>query len=76
MKIPASFAETLPKNGERFVVRVFDAAPPYTVFVPTLETQLRRFGSEWGLPVPAALITGRALRHRQTVSVALVPRML
>ena len=73
MRVPADLLKELPAH-ESFSVKVHKAEPPYTVYVPTMETKLRRFGKDHGLTVPKALVTTGILRHRMDVAIALVPR--
>jgi hypothetical protein len=75
LRIDAAFAAAVPARGS-FCVRVYSPEPPYPVFVPTLETHVRRFGKDVALPVPSALVTAGVLRHRQVVALALVPQKL
>ena len=73
MRVPADVLAELP-TIESFSVKVHKAEPPYTVYVPTMETKLRRFGKDHGLTVPKALVSAGVLKHRMDVAIALVPR--
>jgi antitoxin component of MazEF toxin-antitoxin module len=73
MRVPTDVLKELPAH-ESFSVKVHKAEPPYTVYVPTMETKVRRFGKDHGLTVPKALVTAGVLKHRMDVAVALVPR--
>jgi len=73
LRVPSDRLPEFPTK-ERFSVKVYKIEPPYTVYVPTMQTEIKRFGKDQGLSVPAALVTAGILRHRQDVAVTLVPR--
>lgn len=71
LRVPTANVSSIPKTGMLFV-RVHKPEPPYTVFVPSMETKMRRFGKETGLSVPKVLVTSGVLRHKQEVAVAIL----
>lgn len=73
MRVPADRVQDLPQK-ESFSVRVSKPEKPFTVYVPTMETRLRRFGRDQGLTVPKVLVTAGVLKHRADILVTLVPR--
>jgi hypothetical protein len=73
IRLLAVQADALPSGGARFVVRLSDPENPRHAFVPTMETQVKRFGVDRCLVVPSALVVGGVLRARHDVLVTLVP---
>ncbi len=76
IKLTAAQADVLPASGARFVVRLCEQNNPRQVTVPTMETQVKRFGADRCLVVPAALVKGGILRARHDVLVTMLPNVL
>jgi hypothetical protein len=71
LRVPAERIAEFP-NKEPFSVKVYKHEAPYTTYVPTMQTEVKRFGKDQGLSVPGALVTAGILRHRQDVAIAIV----